>query len=89
MEEHGLLVGLVTVKDLLRESLFIEHQLHKKERANINELEDVLEEARMWLHGLYKGIIQGSGSSHGRTVVFDAEVEHEHEMHNRAQRERP
>ena len=53
VEEHGLLVGLLTIKDLLKEIIILEKAEHDEERAGLNDLELVLEEARSWLQDIF------------------------------------
>jgi chloride channel 3/4/5 len=75
VEDHGLLVGLITVKDLLKQNMLHEHQAKADESSRINELEDVLEEGRLWVQGFLDRFwkrrkpVSTSGSP---TVVFDA-----------------
>lgn len=56
VEEYGHLVGLLTVKDLLKEVLIHERREHAQEASvTSEELLDVMEEARAWLENLFTG----------------------------------
>lgn len=52
VEEQGQLVGLLTLKDLLRHVIAAEHEEEVREehgQSHMHELEGALEEARLWL----------------------------------------
>lgn len=84
VEDQGELVGMLTIKDLLKEVIRAEMQ-EKAARTSLNELEDVLEEGRMWLQRLFvrPGDRSRRRRSRGPTdrnqVVFDLD-EHENRM---------
>jgi hypothetical protein len=75
VEDHGLLVGLITVKDLLKQHMLHEHQTKADESSRINELEDVLEEGRLWALGFLDRFWKRRkpvSTPRSPTVVFDA-----------------
>lgn len=87
VEEHGQLVGLLTLKDLLKRIIEIEHEEeeHEQRHSPYSELEDALEEVRLWLKRTFKhrgwfntsgsssSPIQLSSSSRPTSVIFDAD----------------
>lgn len=83
VEEYGHLVGLLTIKDLLKEVIIHERREHAQESTlTSEELLDVMEEARAWLEDLFKGK-KGRRSSpsrkhnnrSGAQVLFNADVD--------------
>ena len=69
----------MTIKDMLKELIIHERKTHEEPTGG-EELEDVLEEARTWLEGLWQKIKVSSPA--GRRlpkevdeVVFDAEMQ--------------
>jgi len=85
VEEYGHLVGLLTIKDLLKEVIIHERREHAQETTvTSEELLDVMEEARAWLENLFTGRLSKSGHSsplrnsksgsrHGAQILFDAD----------------
>lgn len=81
---QGRLVGLVTVKDVLRHETEIEqeHAAHLLEEQGVEErvgLEGVLDEAWLWVTGLFSSARRGDGPGEldaGRreTSAFDYEL---------------
>lgn len=78
VEDHGLLVGLLSVKDMLRQHAAHAQHSQKDDSFGVNEFEDVLEEARAWLSQIIDRIWkprQPPSSLRSPTVVFDADYE--------------
>lgn len=81
VEEYGHLVGLLTIKDLLKEVIIHERREHAQEATvTSEELLDVMEEARTWLENLFTGKSSGrasplrrSGNRQGSQLIFDAD----------------
>jgi hypothetical protein len=76
VEDHGLLVGLITIKDLLKQQHLHGHAAKAADSSSINELEDVLEEARLWILGFFERVWRRRrkppSAQNSPTIVFDA-----------------
>lgn len=91
IEEHGNLVGILTLKDLLRQVIIEEHDEEEAEQrhSSINELEDALEEIRLWLRKVFRRSSAADTSNPIRlsmsmpTIIFSADGDEDTE-HPRA-----